>query len=40
MPELPEVETVRRRLASCLPGLVLDQVTVNDPSVSLQGEAE
>ncbi len=39
MPELPEVETVRRRLATCLPGLVLEQVTVSDPSVSLQSEA-
>jgi formamidopyrimidine-DNA glycosylase len=39
MPELPEVETVRRRLSSCLPDLVVDQVTVNDPSVSLQSEA-
>ncbi len=38
MPELPEVETVRRRLSTCLPGLVLDQVTVNDPTVSLQSE--
>ncbi len=40
MPELPEVETVRRRLAACLPGLVVDDVVVNDPLVSLQDEDE
>ena len=33
MPELPEVEVVRRRLAACLPGLVLREVVVNDPAV-------
>ena len=32
MPELPEVETVRRRLAACLPGLVVDDVVVGDRS--------
>ena len=40
MPELPEVETVRRRLMTCLPGLVLREVVVNDPTVSLQSEDE
>ena len=40
MPELPEVETVRRRLAACLPGLVVDDVVVDDPLVSLQDEDE
>ena len=40
MPELPEVETVRRRLAGCLPGLAVDDVVVNDPLVSLQDEDE
>ena len=30
MPELPEVETVRRRLLTCLPGLLLREVVVND----------
>ena len=30
MPELPEVETVRRRLLTCLPGLVVRDVVVND----------
>ncbi len=40
MPELPEVETVRRRLAACLPGLVVDGVVVNDPVVSVQTAAE
>jgi formamidopyrimidine-DNA glycosylase len=33
VPELPEVETVRRRLLSCLPGLVVRDVRVNDPKV-------
>ena len=33
MPELPEVETIRRRLLSCLPGLVVRDVRVNDPKV-------
>ena len=40
MPELPEVETVRRRLLTCLPGLVVRDVVVNDATVSAQGEAE
>ncbi len=40
MPELPEVETVRRRLATCLPGLVVRDVVVNDAKVSGQSEAE
>ncbi len=40
MPELPEVETVRRRLLTCLPGLLLREVVVNDPTVSEQSEAE
>ena len=40
MPELPEVEVVRRRLQVCLPGLMLRDVEVNDPLVSEQTEAE
>jgi formamidopyrimidine-DNA glycosylase len=40
MPELPEVETVRRRLLTCLPGLLLRQVVVNDWTVSAQTEQE
>jgi formamidopyrimidine-DNA glycosylase len=40
MPELPEVETVRRRLLTCLPGLLVRDVVVNDATVSGQGEAE
>ena len=40
MPELPEVETVRRRLATCLPGLLLREVVVNDWTVSVQTEQE
>ena len=40
MPELPEVETVRRRLLTCLPGLVVRDVVVNDATVSAQSEAE
>jgi formamidopyrimidine-DNA glycosylase len=40
MPELPEVETVRRRLEVCLPGLVVDDVAIHDPLVSTQGEDE
>ena len=40
MPELPEVEIVRRRLAVCLPGLVLRGVVVNDALVSEKSEAE
>jgi formamidopyrimidine-DNA glycosylase len=40
MPELPEVETVRRRLLTCLPGLVVRDIVVNDATVSAQSEAE
>ncbi len=40
MPELPEVETVRRRLAARLPGRVLQEVVVHDATVSGQTEAE
>ena len=40
MPELPEVEIIRRRLLVCLPGLVLREVIVNDPLVSVQSEAQ
>jgi len=40
MPELPEVETVRRRLETCLPGLVLDDVEIYDPMVSAQSAGE
>jgi formamidopyrimidine-DNA glycosylase len=40
MPELPEVETVRRRLQTCLPGLVVRDVVVNDATVSEQREPE
>jgi len=40
MPELPEVETVRRRLLTCLPGMRLRDVVVNDATVSEQSEAE
>ena len=40
MPELPEVETVRRRLLTCLPGLVVRDVVVKDATVSAQSEAE
>lgn len=40
MPELPEVEIVRRRLLACLPGLIVREVVVNDATVSEQGEAE
>ena len=40
MPELPEVETVRRRLATCLPGLPLREVVVNDWTVSTQTAEE
>jgi formamidopyrimidine-DNA glycosylase len=40
VPELPEVEVIRRRLAACLPGLVLREIVVNDPMVSVQSEAE
>jgi formamidopyrimidine-DNA glycosylase len=40
MPELPEVETVRRRLLTCLPGLLVRDVRVNDARVCDLGEAE
>jgi len=40
MPELPEVETVRRRLLTCLPGLLVRDVLLNDASVSDKSEAE
>jgi formamidopyrimidine-DNA glycosylase len=40
MPELPEVETVRRRLLTCLPGLLLREVVVSDWTVSVQTEQE
>jgi len=40
MPELPEVETVRRRLLTCLPGLLLREVVVNDWTVGVQTEQE
>ncbi len=40
MPELPEVEIVRRRLQACLPGLVLRDLVVNDATVSTQSESE
>ncbi|HET6495123.1 MAG TPA: bifunctional DNA-formamidopyrimidine glycosylase/DNA-(apurinic or apyrimidinic site) lyase [Thermoleophilia bacterium] len=40
MPELPEVETVRRRLVTCLTGRVLRDVVVNDASVSEQDDAQ
>jgi formamidopyrimidine-DNA glycosylase len=38
VPELPEVETVRRSLASCLPGLVVRDVRINDALVSTTRE--
>jgi formamidopyrimidine-DNA glycosylase len=40
MPELPEVETVRRRLVACLTDRVLRDVVVNDASVSEQDEGQ
>jgi formamidopyrimidine-DNA glycosylase len=40
MPELPEVETVRRRLMTCLPGMLVRDVTLNDAAVSEQSEME
>ncbi len=40
MPELPEVETVRRRLLACLPGLIVGEVVVNDATVSPSSQAE
>jgi formamidopyrimidine-DNA glycosylase len=39
MPELPEVETVRRRLLTCLPGLVVRDVRVHDATVCELPEA-
>jgi formamidopyrimidine-DNA glycosylase len=39
MPELPEVEIVRRRLLTCLPGLLLREVVVSDARVSDCSEA-
>jgi len=40
VPELPEVETVRRRLLTCLPGLVVRDLRVADPSVCDLAEEE
>jgi len=40
MPELPEVEIVRRRLLACLPGLLVRDVIVNDAKVSDRSQAE
>ena len=40
MPELPEVETVRRRLLTCLPGLLVRDVVLNDATVSELSESE
>ncbi|MGO8683868.1 MAG: bifunctional DNA-formamidopyrimidine glycosylase/DNA-(apurinic or apyrimidinic site) lyase [Thermoleophilia bacterium] len=40
MPELPEVETIRRRLAASLPGLIVRSLAVIDATVSSQSEAE
>jgi len=40
MPELPEVEIVRRRLLTCLPGMLVRDVVVNDAKVSDLSEAE
>jgi formamidopyrimidine-DNA glycosylase len=40
MPELPEVETVRRRLLTCLPGLIVREVRLNDPRVCDLAEAD
>ena len=40
MPELPEVEIVRRRLWPCLGGLVLSSLEVLDPTVSRQPQGE
>lgn len=39
MPELPEVEIVRRRLAERLPGLTVTQVEIGDATVSEQNAA-
>jgi formamidopyrimidine-DNA glycosylase len=39
VPELPEVETVRRKLQACLPGLLVRDVTVNDVTVCDISEA-
>ena len=38
MPELPEVETVRLRLLTCLPGLVVRNVRVDDATVCALAE--
>ena len=40
MPELPEVETIRRRLATCLPGLTVRNLHIDDATVSEQSEAQ
>jgi formamidopyrimidine-DNA glycosylase len=40
LPELPEVETIRRRLAASLSGLIVRRLDVVDATVSLQSEAE
>ena len=40
MPELPEVETIRRRLETCLPGLLVRDVVVNDETVSEQSVSD
>jgi formamidopyrimidine-DNA glycosylase len=40
VPELPEVETVRRRLLTCLPGLVVRDLRVRDARVCDLAEAE
>ncbi|MBN2205304.1 MAG: bifunctional DNA-formamidopyrimidine glycosylase/DNA-(apurinic or apyrimidinic site) lyase [Thermoleophilia bacterium] len=40
MPELPEVEIVRRRLETCLPGFVVRDVRIDDPRVCDLGEDE
>lgn len=40
MPELPEVETVRRRLSQRLPGLIVSDLSIDDATVSEQSEEE
>lgn len=40
MPELPEVETIRRRLAASLSGLIVRRLDVVDTTVSVQSEDE
>ena len=40
MPELPEVETIRRRLHPELVGRTIRDLRVLDPTVSLQSESE